>query len=1147
MSGRCHQLEDILPPSLEERAEQICHRFRTAWDNAGSTGERPRIPDYLGDTPESERFLLLAELIALDISYRRQAGENPDTADYQDLFTSSDGAPLVTSQSVIPDTRPPEAAVPSTLAPSAQLSPPAETPRAANPAYEILGELGRGGMGIVYKARQVALNRLVALKVIKSGAAAGPEELERFRVEAKVIALLQHPNIVQIYEVGEHDGQPCLALELVEGSSLHERIKAAPLAAREAAQLTALLARAMHVVHERGIIHRDLKPANVLLTADGAPKINDFGLAKRVNIEAGQTASGAVMGTPQYMPPEQARGNSRQIGPLSDVYALGALLYESLTARPPFQAANVYDTLALVVSTDPLPPSRLQPAVPRDLETICLKCLQKEPAKRYASALALAEDLDRYLADKPILARRTPPWERILKWVRRRPAVAALLALTIATTLGLLAAILVSTREAFQRQQALLTLQGQAQQFVFAGQSAITAENWQEARSALEAALAKMGSEPSLAELHERADNLLAKVKSKLGDEAERQRAAANYDKFLKLRDEALFHATLFTGRDLATNLKMTQQAARQALDLFHVRIDSQEEPTLGRFATALQQNKIREGCYELLLILAEAVAFPVPGQGAEVRSQQLTEALHILDRASHLGVTTQTYHVHRARYLSALGQHAAAAAERQRAEATPASTALDYFLSGNEKFRSGASEQASKDLEKAVRLQPNHFWAQYFLGICYLRGHRPAEARASLTACLVLRSDLVGTYLLRGFAQAELQDYRSAEEDYERALALPHNGEDEYAIYVNRGFMRIRQKRFDDGMADFQHAASLKPQQYQAYLNMAQADQASGALDRAMEQIEKAIQCAPTLDVLYRIRAQLHLALRDPAAALADLDKAIQVGRNPNTLAEDHFDRGRILQLGKNYEQAVSDYDEVLRLRPEYAEANRLRGKALLELQRYQEAIASFDQCLATAVPDGPTYLARAWAKTRLGQHTSAIDDCTLALKIKPDSDTYTYRGSLHLLCHAPELAQADFEAAIHLNPKNAEAFNGLGYARVVQGQYWQGIGDANQALQLGPENCRLLYNAARTFAQAVGRLDSDAARRGRQDVDMRYGCQVRALELIRKALQRLPLSERMPFWRHVVQPDRALDPLRSSSGWTVLEAAYSQSVGVR
>lgn len=306
--------------------------------------------------------------------------------------------------------------------------------------YEILEEIGRGGMGVVYKARQVSLGRLVALKMILAGAQAGPDELARFRAEAEAVARLQHPNIVQIYEVGEQDGKPFLALEFVVGGSLEEKLAGAPQPGRPSAQLLETLARAVHVAHEQGIVHRDLKPANVLLSRDGTPKITDFGLAKRLNVEAtGPTLSGDIVGTPSYMAPEQALGRPGGIGPAVDVYALGAILYEMVTGRPPFDGTSAWDTIALVLGTDPVSPARLQPSVPRDLETVCLKCLEKEPGKRYVSANDLADDLHRFLNGEPIRARPVGTWERGVKWGKRRPAIAALLALTVlVASVGLL-------------------------------------------------------------------------------------------------------------------------------------------------------------------------------------------------------------------------------------------------------------------------------------------------------------------------------------------------------------------------------------------------------------------------------------------------------------------------------------------------------------------------------------------------------------------------------------------------------------------------------------------------------------------------------------------------------------------------------------
>jgi serine/threonine protein kinase/WD40 repeat protein len=274
------------------------------------------------------------------------------------------------------------------------------------PGYEVLGELGRGGMGVVYRARQVGLDRLVALKVVRAGAHAGPEELARFRREAEAIARLRHPNVVEVYEVGDRDGLPYFSMELCGGGSLAQQLAGGPLAPRRAAELVETLARAVQTAHEAGIVHRDLKPANVLLTADGTPKITDFGLAKKRDDGASElTASGVILGTPAYMAPEQASGDGKHVGPAADVWALGTILYELLTGRPPFRAATPFDTLMQVLSDAPEPPARLRPGVPAALDAICLRCLEKKPARRYGSAAELADDLRRFRDGLPLAVR----------------------------------------------------------------------------------------------------------------------------------------------------------------------------------------------------------------------------------------------------------------------------------------------------------------------------------------------------------------------------------------------------------------------------------------------------------------------------------------------------------------------------------------------------------------------------------------------------------------------------------------------------------------------------------------------------------------------------------------------------------------------
>lgn len=329
------------------------------------------------------------------------------------------------------------------------------------PGYELLEEIGRGGMAVVFKARQEILNRTVAMKMLLAGGVASNEVLARIQQEARAVAQLQHPGIVQIYEVGTHRGLPYLSLEYVAGGTLHEWLGGRPLPAIDAARLIEQLARATHFAHERGIVHRDLKPANVLLTerppslqststiavAPGResdptpsvriePKISDFGLAKVLGSHSELTATGQVIGTPSYMAPEQAAGSTDDVSPAQDIYSLGAILYELLTGRPPFRGATLFDTLEQVRSNDPVPPHQLQPRIPRDIETICLKCLEKPPQRRYASALQLAEDLRFFQQGDSISARPAGAIERSLKLVRRYPTIAALVALVVLLTVG---------------------------------------------------------------------------------------------------------------------------------------------------------------------------------------------------------------------------------------------------------------------------------------------------------------------------------------------------------------------------------------------------------------------------------------------------------------------------------------------------------------------------------------------------------------------------------------------------------------------------------------------------------------------------------------------------------------------------------------
>jgi WD40 repeat protein len=455
MSQRDEQLGWTDPVALLEWVDEVADHFEAAWEG----GRRPQIVDYLAGAAGERRAALLHELVTIDFQRRQKAGEDPGWDEYVQRFPEllQPGPPAV---DLLAAARSSLRGHPAPYG-DGQLPPPGARERPRLAGYEILEELGQGAMGTAYKARQVRLKRLVALKVMRSALLADPRVLARCRTEAEAAARLQHPNIVQIHEVGEQDGEPYLALEFVDGGTLEGKFGGKPQPGRAAAELVETLARAMHYAHQKGVVHRDLKPANVLLTAEGVPKITDFGLAKVLEGGPGQTLPGAIVGTPSYMAPEQAEGKAREVGPAADVYALGAILYDALTGRPPFRGASLLETLEQVRSEEPVPPSRLLPKLARDLETICLKAMDRSPARRYPSAGALADDLRRFLNHEPIQARPVGSAERLGRWCRRHPARAGLVAaigalLVTVVVASVLVALASTAQERTRRREGLI-------------------------------------------------------------------------------------------------------------------------------------------------------------------------------------------------------------------------------------------------------------------------------------------------------------------------------------------------------------------------------------------------------------------------------------------------------------------------------------------------------------------------------------------------------------------------------------------------------------------------------------------------------------------------------------------------------------------
>jgi serine/threonine-protein kinase len=531
------ELDQTLPLAADAVRRQVLElrgEFERAWEQALGGGEPPQVEDFLCRTPEPWRESMARDLDELDRDYRTRApmsttefgppatAEVPATVPATGVVSPPAGDATVGFDSLggtgatvdMPKTRPVPAAGATVDMPRTQpvhtvdagsdpgggsaeifVEDPPEPGRKPRrgapegpkvPGYEILGELGRGGMGVVYKARHQMLDRVVALKVVLAGSHASNDQLERFLNEARAVAHLRHPGIVQIFDVGETGGLPYFSLEFVEGGGLDRRIAGKPQDPRWSAGMVEELARAMQAAHQSGIIHRDLKPANILMLGE-EPKITDFGLAKRLETDSRQTRSGTIMGTPNYMSPEQAWGRNSQIGPASDLYSLGAILYELLTGRPPFTGTTLLETLEQVRTQEPVPPTRLQPKVPIDLETIALKCLQKEPAKRYASAAALADDLGRFLGGEPILARPVSAPERLWRWCLRNPRVAALSAAVLLLLATIAATSTVMAFEINRQKDAAVTaadLEKRAREAAekAEGRASLSAENERKAR-----------------------------------------------------------------------------------------------------------------------------------------------------------------------------------------------------------------------------------------------------------------------------------------------------------------------------------------------------------------------------------------------------------------------------------------------------------------------------------------------------------------------------------------------------------------------------------------------------------------------------------------------------------------------------------------
>jgi tetratricopeptide (TPR) repeat protein/tRNA A-37 threonylcarbamoyl transferase component Bud32 len=1057
------------------------------------------------------------------------------------------------------------------------------------PGYEILGKLGAGGMGVVYKARQRGLNRLVALKMIIGGTQARVDHLARFRIEAEAVARLRHPNILQIYDIGEVDGLPFVSLELLEGGDLYDRLEGTPQPGRSGSELVATLARAVHAAHQAGIIHRDLKPTNVLFTEEGVPKITDFGLAKRLESDSNQTETGQIMGTPSYMAPEQARGHTKDIGPAADTYALGAILYHVLTGRPPFMGETPLETVRQVTDDEPVPPSRLVPRVPRDLETICLKCLQKEAKKRYASAQDLADDLDRYRSGNPILARPTSVWERGWKWSKRRPGQAAAVAGGILLFIGLIAGaigyLILKNDYVVQEQNrglrlitraeaAIVQLQNQGLKLITQAEAARDRERLDKAEFELSQFLkdvqAERKLEPIALQVGERRKRVLEELQllDERAAQAARDQAAKDRDledsrqfqTFLELREDAQLYAAV-TGALLSSDhLEKFRASAHEALQIYAQNPEAADEAwgLVEPLPTALKEpekRRVREGCYHLLLILSQAAD---PARG-----------LRILERAARLHPEpTAAYHLRRAECFERAGDLAGRDRETRAAQLRAPATPLDYFLSGRELVSRGRYDEAIDLLRTAVQQDLNQTSANLLLAACYtnVRPRQLGAAMTNLDDCIKSHPKLVGLYLLRAListeqgSEARSKDaantaFERAETAYATALGLKPNDAVLYALLCNRGFLRLQSGRLDEAATDLNAAVRLKANPYEAHTNLAQVLQRQGRLELAEAAFSRGIACHPEPSVLaglYRSRALVRANRTDitpaqRAAALYDFEQAI--GQEPDQVkkASDQVWRARLFLRANQCPEALAACDAALSLAPDDPEAHRVRVAALMELKRFDAVLASADAYLARGKPIAEILEIRGLAHQARANYTAAIADFSRALDLTPaaeqtqQSRLLNRRGWAYQYADAPKLALADFEESLRLEPNQSAAYGGRGLARIRLGDWRPAISDAEAGIRQargatagsGSDDAekvqvQALFNGARIYAQAVEFAAREVSREGERAVTLYRRYRTRASDLLDGALQREPDQTR----RAEILNDPALQPLRRRTG---------------
>jgi serine/threonine-protein kinase len=814
--------------------------------------------------------------------------------------------------------------------PAAPTPPPPEGPALPQvPGYQVEAVLGRGGMGVVFKARHLKLNRPIALKMLLAGTYAGPEELARFRREAEAVAALRHPNIVQVHDAGEVTGRPYFTMEYVEGGTLAQRLAARPLLPRDAAELLATLASAVQFAHQSGFLHRDLKPGNILLTPEGTPRITDFGLARAIDAGPHLTRSGDPVGTPSYMAPEQAQGRARDVGPAADLYALGAVLYETLTGRAPFEAQTPVETLRKVIAEEPAPPSRVNAQVPRDLETICLKCLQKSPARRYASAQDLADDLHRFLDGKPVLARPVGMVVRAGKWARRRPTLATLLAvLLVALGTGVVAG-LVLWQQANERQAEARHRRDRARAFLEAAieqaYASARAERWDDANRTLDDAAVHVADADS-DDWRQRLDRAKNDVQfDQTLDDIRQQAFQIAVEKYFVPRTFYPLVTAEFQRAFALSPFDVDGPSAETAARIRASPLAAHTVAALDVWALAAFLTD-REPLQQQLLRIAR-LADPDPSWGDSFRTAAWHDKQVLLRLAHDAPNTSPLPPTHHLAIISTLVEEAG---ERSKAPAT--------LLQGR-------------------LLRPDDFWANWELACLMTRQGRPLDGMENYRVAAALRR---GNARIQGQVAASLILVNRRKDGiihYHTAVTLhPRNGELRHGLVL----AYYHFKAFDAAVAECQKGMDADPKDAWPPLSLGVILHLKNRNEEAAAQLWKACKLKPGwAKAKYYLGMALERCGRpdEALAAYRDADALERYsGQMPRSMGEILKSLGRHEEALKHFDWILHAYGPKNRWRdwaPEdgkasnYVAARLGKAESLLGLGRFAEATVAAQAAL--------------------------------------------------------------------------------------------------------------------------------------------------------------------------------------------------------